>query len=201
MNTEKKLEYFTQAIARDVESKKRQARQQMTNDFNNQVSDGVAHAHAEAKKRIAAEKQAIEKSVHKRITEATIEARRTLTVLREYLVAQLFNDIAIDVAAFTSTPEYENLLINNIQAALATSKHSYKYIQLTPADMGLSTRIHNDTGLTPEQGEASMLGGFRLLSANRGKAADCTFESGLAEARQEFSAELATLLSTQARHG
>ena len=190
MNIEKKLEYFTEAIAREVESKKRRARQQMANDFNSAVSDGVARAKAEAEEQITAEKQEIEKAVNKRITEATTKSRRALATLREDLTEQLFVDIATDIHAFTHTPEYENYLISSIQAAQANSKHPYKFVQLTPYDMRLSDTIQIATGLTPEQAEANILGGFRLLSENRDKASEYTFQSGLAEAKHEFATQL-----------
>ena len=196
MNTEKKLEYFTDAITKEVESKKRQARRQMTTEFNTQVSAGVAQAKTEAEARIAAEKQELDKSVNKRLTEAITEGRRALSALREELTAQLFDDIKADVIAFTHTPEYEGFLIDGLQAILGKTKQPYKYIQLNPKDMGLSDKIQNATGLTPEPTETDILGGFRLLSANRDKAADYTFVSSLDEAMQAFYSHIGAVQST-----
>ena len=190
MNTEKKLEYFTEAIAREVESKKRHARRQMTEELNAKVSEGLAQAQAQAAEQVAAEIQALEKANNKRITEAATDARRALAEQRENQLVQLWDQLKTDVMAFTRSPGYESYLIAGAQAAQAGSKHPYQYIQLAPDDMHLSESIQKATGLTPEQGDASQIGGFRLLTANRSKAADFTFQSRLAEARQEFSAHV-----------
>ena len=194
MNTEKKLEYFTQAITREVESKKRQARQQLTNDFNAAVYDAVTQAEAEAQAIITAEAQAIERANNKRITEAATESRRNLSALQENLTTQLFDEIAADITAFIKSSEYENYLINSIQSALAKSRHPYKYVQLPPDHAHLSNPIQNATSLITEQGEASMIGGFKLLTASRDKAVDQTFQSRLADIRQEFATQVAQSL-------
>ena len=195
MNIEKKLEYFTEAITREMETKKRQARRQMTDDFNAEVISQTAQAEAEAAEQLAAEKQEIDRAHNRRITEASTESRRALSSLREKLTAGLFSDIAIEINAFTRSPEYEGFLIDSIKTAQTKSKHPYEYVQLTPADMHISTQIQIATNLTPEQGEASAIGGYKLLTANRSKAADHTFQSRLAEATQEFSAALSQKLS------
>jgi len=194
VNIEKKLEFFANAVTREAESKKRQARQQITDDFNAGVLGAIAEAEAGAIKRIAAEKQTIEKASNKCITESATQARSLLATLRESLTNRLFDDITADVIAFCRSPEYESYLINSIQAAYAKSKHPYEHIQLAPEDMRLSDSIQKATGLSPEQGDASIIGGFRLLTANRGMAAEYTFRSGIDEVKQEFSIQLSKLL-------
>ena len=190
MNTDKKLEYFTEAIAREVASKKRSARQQMTNDFNAAVSKAAAQAETEAKEQLQAQRQAIQTVNNRRISEAETTARRSLAFLRERLIAQLFDHIKADIIAFTQSPAYENYLINGIKIAQAQSKLPYKYVQLTPDDMRLSQPIQAATGLTPEPTEASHIGGFKLLTESRGKIVECTIASRLTEARQQFATEL-----------
>jgi len=190
MNIEKKLEYFTAAIDREVESKKRQARKQMAADADKDISAAVAASEAEALAQNQPQIQAIQKAMNKRINEAETEARRSLINLQERLVAQLFDGIKAEVISFTQSPEYESLLISNIQAATAISRHSYTYIQLAPRDMSLAEKIQAATGLTPEVGDDSFIGGFKLQTESRNIIQEHTLSASLTEARKEFSAEL-----------
>jgi len=190
MNSDKKLEYFTEAIDREVESKKRKARQQMTAQHKDEVSQAATEAKAEANTQNQAQIQAIQKVMNKRITEATTEARRSLSNLRERLTAQLFDQVKAEIVAYTQSPEYENFLVNSAKAAQSQSRDPYTFIQLTPEDMHLGEAIQKATGLTPEPGDASILGGFKLLTENRGKGAEFTLSARLTAARQDFAKEL-----------
>jgi len=186
MNTEKKLEHFTEAIAKEVEAKKRKARWQMAADMNEAVSRGVAGAETEAELYISNEKQAVQKAGNKRISEAKTQYRRALTALHAELTAKLLEGVKADIVSFIQSHEYESYLIGSIQTALAQSRHSLLYVQLTQADLRLGSIIRDVTGLIPEQGEEDSIGGFRLLSANRGVAVDCTFKSRLAKEAEVF---------------
>jgi len=197
MSVEKKLEYFTQAIEKEVEHKKRQARQQMTAEVNEEVQAAVAEAKAEAQIQIQTQLQAIEKANNKQISEAITETRRSYITLRERLTANLFDQVKTHVCDFTKSPEYEAHLVKSIQTAIAKSKHQYQYVQLTPEDMAHAAPIQNATGLTPEPGSTDILGGFRLLTPSRGIVSEHTFSAGLTMARQEFSAELTALLDAK----
>jgi len=180
MNHEKKLEYFAEAIANEVEAKKHQARKQMAIEMDAAVSRAVAEAEAEAELYILSEKRIIQKADNKLISEAQAYARRALAVLREELIAQLVEDVKADIDSFAQSHEYEGYLINSIQVAIAHSNHSFAYVQLTARDLRLSRAIREATGLTPEPGDDSDIGGFRLLSANRGMVVDYSFKSSLA---------------------
>ena len=182
------LQYFTQAISDEVEAKKHLARRQMTVHIDEAVSQGVAQAEAEAETQITAAKQSIHKSGSKRKAEAIAQSRRNITTLTEHLTNQLFDEIKTDIIAFIHSHEYKDFLINSIQATLAKSRHPFAFVQLPQFE--LAGAIQEATGLTPEPGHESDIGGFRLLSADRGKAMDCTFRLQLSRAIETFLTEL-----------
>ncbi|MCL2378940.1 MAG: hypothetical protein FWC77_07425 [Defluviitaleaceae bacterium] len=186
MNPEKKLEYFTEAITKEVESKKRAARRQMTTDMNAAVAQAVAEAEAEAERRIISEEKTITKAGNKQVSEAKSQARRALQLLREELTAKLFEEITSDITAFTLSNEYESVLLGSIQAAISQSKHSFTYIQLPQGSLQLGPIIQEATGLTPEPGEETDIGGFRLISSSRVVVIDCTFKSRIESAVEAF---------------
>jgi len=188
--SEKKLAFFTEAIAREVEAKKRQARHQMTAAANEEIAQAANAASAEAKAQTQAQLGAIHKIMNKRLTATQTENRRNLATLQERLTAQLFELIRADVIAFTQSPEYEGHIIASVQAAQAQARYPYAYIQLTPNDMHLADAIKNATGLTPEPGEESMLGGYKLLTEGRNVGLEHSFSARITDARQKFSQEL-----------
>ena len=188
MNTEKKLEYFTEAINKEVESKKRNARHEMAASFEAEVSKAVAQTQAETDAQVNAQKQAIKRAGNIRINEAETEARRSLSTLTERLTAQLFDAVKTDIINFTKSPQYETYLIETVRSIL--TKFPYKYIQLSSQDTHLEGAIKDATGLTVEFTEECIIGGFRLLSENRSKITEHTIQARLTQARQEFSAKL-----------
>ncbi|MCL2528026.1 MAG: hypothetical protein FWE42_06340 [Defluviitaleaceae bacterium] len=198
MNTEKKLEYFTEAITKEVETKKRQARRQMAQDSDRDISHAVTAFEAEALAQNQPQIQAISKVMNKRITDAETEARRSFVYLQERLVLQLFDEIKGDIVSFTQSPEYESYLISSIQTAIKQSSQAYTFVQLSPQGMHLGSAVEKATGLMPEQGEESFIGGFRLFTENRTKMQDHTIAARLAEARQEFATELMHLIPKEA---
>jgi len=188
MTTEKKLEYFIEAINKEVETKKRHARHQLTASANDEVTQAVTLSSEEANTQTQAQLHAIQKIMNKRITAAKTESRRALATLKERLIAQLFDQIKADVVAFTESPEYEIFLIDNAKAS--QSRHPFAFIQLTPKDMHLADAIQKATGLVPEQGDETMLGGFKLLTENLSKGQEHTLSGRITDARQRFSEEL-----------
>jgi len=188
MNHEKKLEYFAQAIAREVEAKKTAARKRMTADMKTAVSNAVRDAEAEAELRIISEEQALQKAESKSISEAKAQARRAIASLREELAARLFEDVRADAAAFTQNGGYESYIVDGIREAVADARHTFSYVQLAPSDMRLSKPVQEATGLTPEAGSESDVGGFRLLTANRKMSVDFTFKARIENAAEDFHA-------------
>jgi len=182
MNTDKKLEYFTQAISKEIESKKRTARKQMANEMNEAIAHAVAQAETEAADQIQAQHQLAQKANNKRVSQAQAQARRDLAALREQLTAQLFEGIQADIQAFTLTPGYEDFLIESIKLAQSQVKHNFTYVQLPPGTSHLSQKIQEVTGLTPEPGDENDIGGYKLLTENRNMTVDNTFKARIASA-------------------
>jgi len=190
MNTEKKLEYFADAVAREVDAKKRQAQSQMAAELNEKVAIAAAEIEAEAEAQNQAQLHAIQKVMHKRVTDAETESRRSLANLKERLTTQLFDSIKADITTITQQPEYEVLLIDNIQTAVKQSRIPYVYVQLSPKDMHLAEAIEKATSLKAEPDDTNDLGGFKLQTEQRNIAQDHTIAVKLREARQAFASDL-----------
>jgi len=186
MTKEKKLGYFTQAIAREVESRKRQARYKMAAEFSSEVAAAVSAAEEKADVQNQAQVHAIQKIMNRRVSEAKNESLRALSSLRERLTAQFFEQVKLELISFTKTKEYETYLISKIQTAQANSRYQYAIVQLTPDDMHLAETIKSTTDITPEAGDQTMIGGFKLLTQNRAKGQDYSLASQLTDAKLEF---------------
>jgi len=190
MSIERKLEFFNKAIAQEVESRKREAFHELTAVTNDEITAALNAAAEEAQIQTQVQMQAIQKIMNKRISVAQAEARRNLATLRERLTAQLFDRIKEDLVAFSKSDEYKAFLISYVKAGQDASHHPFAFVQLTPSDMHLGEAIQEATDLEPEEGDENMLGGYKLISQNRGKVLEATFSARLTQARQEFIKEL-----------
>jgi len=191
MNTEQKLEYFAKAISREVEAKKRKSRQETISCMESEISKSESQQLEEIQAQINVQQQAIKRVGNIRITESKTQSRKSLSTLTERLIAQLFDQVKAEIIAFTQSLEYEAYLIRNIQAIQSQARQPYAYIQLAPEDMRLAPAIEKATGLTTEKTEENIIGGFRLLCKNRSKMSECSIQSRLTQARQEFALSLA----------
>jgi len=191
MNTEYKLKYFSDAINKEVESRKRTISHEQTLHANDEITAAVKSAADESNAQNLAQFAYIQKVMNKRISTAQTESRRTIATLRERLMAQLFDKIKEELIAFMKSDKYESYLINSIIAAQEASSHPYAVINLTLDDIHLGEAIQKATNLTPHEGDANMLGGYKLITENKGKVLDCTFLTRLTQARQLFMQELA----------
>jgi len=192
MNIERKLEFFTRTISQEVESRKREADYMLTANVNDEITAALKIATEEARIQTQAQMHAINKIMNKRVSTEQAESRRNLATMKERLTAQLFDRVKDDLNAFTKSDGYKSFMISSIKKAQEASRHPFAYIQLTPDDMYLGDAIQEATDLTPEVGDANMLGGFKLVSQNRGKIMEASFSAKLTQARQEFSQELST---------
>lgn len=173
---EKKLQYFTDAINREIQTKRKHARHQVANDLSNQTASALEAAENRAEFQREATRRKLWRESNKKIASATAEARANLAAKRESLKNQLLNEAAKDLRAFAeNSPEYETYLIERITQA--QEWRSFSSVKLRPQDMHYAEAIRQATGFSPEEGEADYIGGFVLQSAT--SRADYTFKARL----------------------
>ncbi|MCL2215695.1 MAG: hypothetical protein FWB91_01615 [Defluviitaleaceae bacterium] len=178
MNTEKKLQYFTEAIAREVEARQRRARHQAANDLSEETASALESAESRAHFQLEATRRKLLREANKKIAAATTGARANFAAKRKSLFERLTAEAAEELESFTRSPEYEDYLIKSIaQAQEERGFADGALLKLHPRDMHFAEKIRQTTGLNATEGDENYIGGFVLESA--ASRADYTFKTRL----------------------
>jgi vacuolar-type H+-ATPase subunit E/Vma4 len=174
--SEKKLEYFSDVVAREVENRRRRARHQLANNLSEHHAKAIEAAHEKINSRVEAMRLDLSRKANKKISEATTSARAKYNSQRELLSIKLHEDVARELKKFSQSDEYENYLIERILAAKAKWNFNDGAVKLRPSDMVFADAIREATGLSPEEGD-DFMGGFILQNENA--KGDYTFDARL----------------------
>jgi len=175
----KKIDYFTDTIAREVNARKRKTMHQLASKLSGDVSAKLSAAETKLKYKQSTEKRQISQNINKYLAQVAFEEKSKYMNMKNRHISQLFEDVRRDLKSFTQTIEYAESVILHIEQI--KQKHEFTIVQISPADMHLSEKIRTATGLAVEECEADIIGGFIMLTANRKIRADYTFKTRLAE--------------------
>lgn len=174
----KNLDYFSQAIERDVNAKRHHARRQLVGSLDELVSAEVTTAEARAKNRLQEETLQLTRSINREISRAIFAAKSECVNARDRQIAALLEEVAVKLKAFTRSPEYVAYTIKRITEVRPLA--DFAIVSLAPDDMHMAEKITAATGLLAEEG-GDYIGGFVLFTENRMIRADYTFKTRLNE--------------------
>ncbi|MDR0273454.1 MAG: V-type ATP synthase subunit E [Clostridiales bacterium] len=175
-NAKRKLEYFSEIITRETETKKRRALHQLANDLGKSTATEIAAAEEKMKSRVEAKRREIIRKSNRKIAEALARAKAEYFAARNALEEKLNEDVIAELKKFTQSEKYENYLVERIN--LYSS--SFRTVKFRPQDMHLAEKIAQATGLQTQAGENDFMGGFILQ--NEKIQADYTFKTRLEKA-------------------
>ena len=176
MNYEKKLQYFTDVIFREIATKKQRIKHQAANSISKETATAIEAAEDRVNFQIEAAKRKLWRDVNIKVSAATKEARRILAAKRNAISGALMQEVAAELITFTQTPGYESYLISRITQARKKGR-DFTTVKLTPRDMRFAGAIRQATGLSPVAGDGDYIGGFVLQSTS--SRADHTFKTRL----------------------
>ncbi|MCL1883366.1 MAG: hypothetical protein FWF81_06425 [Defluviitaleaceae bacterium] len=175
----RKLEYFAEAIEREVESRKRREKHQIANDLSRKTADAIKREEEKMDFVIETARRDVMRKSNKKIALATAKAKAAFITKQNELHAEILNDVNGDLIAFTQSEKYKDYLIEKINAT--KTSHNFSAVKLRPADMEFANEILQKTNLTPVQGNDDYIGGFILQ--NETAKLDQTFKFKLQKAR------------------
>ena len=177
---EKKVEYFAEAITREVAARKLRARHTTANDLNKSVAKEIEAAEDEVNSRVEAARRELVRVANKKVADATATAKGEYIELRDSLRRGLLDDVTQDLRAFTRSDEYEVYLIERIR--LEKVRSNLTVVKLHFDDMRFVENIRQATGLTIVECIGDFIGGFVMQSENGKVSADFTFKARLEKA-------------------
>jgi len=179
----KKVDYFTKSVTREVNTRKRKAKHQLANRLSAEFSVGISAAEKKVQNFLDEERRQIARYVNRQVSEVQFAERLRYVNKRDACATELFEEVRADLLAFVDSAEYEVYLLERIK--IAAQMHDFAVVRLTPRDMCFAEGIEAAANLTAEEGEADYIGGFVLLTENRKTQADYTFKARLAEQKSK----------------
>lgn len=187
MTTDEKLlhfQEFTMADAREQSNK-------LLDEYNASL-ETVFEEHKHEKLRqseliIKTETEGLERNRNKELSKQQLHIRRKITRKQNELKDKLFIEVKDLLLEYMKTAEYEELIINQIKDACKFANGQEMIIYIDPADASKKADLESKTGVTLTVSEYSFLGGTRAVISERNILIDNSFESKLADAKQQYT--------------
>ncbi|MCL2839187.1 MAG: hypothetical protein FWE05_00305 [Defluviitaleaceae bacterium] len=118
---EAKLNYFTEAIAREVEIRKQRKKHQLANDLSAETATALETAENRANFQIEATRQKLKREMNKKTAAAITEARAAFAIKREALANQLISEAKKQLELLSH--DYDPDLLRQIAQTLLIGVH------------------------------------------------------------------------------
>ncbi len=186
MTTEEKLQHFTTYT---MES----ARRNCDNSIREytEALEKIFKEHQEAKRRqedleIKTETERLIRENNKRFSEAQMMIKGTLSQRQRELKDKLFVEVKDMLARFFETPEYHRQLVKELKEAVAFARGEEVILYVDPSDAERVMSLEVEVGAPVTVSSYSFTGGSRAVIPGRNILIDNSFETKLAEAKEDF---------------
>ena len=191
MTTEEKLKHFLDTCMEDAHDRSSRMLDEYMSALEKTFEEHQEDARRRAKMQIRLESEKMERELNKQLAMEHISIKRDLGHKQEELKEKLFTEVKDMLANFMETPEYYQLLENQIQQAVTFAGDDHIVIYLDPADESKARDLsfaHNKTQILIS--EYSFSGGIWAVIPSRHILIDNSFQSKLAEAKENFHFDL-----------
>ncbi|MDO4326037.1 MAG: ATPase [bacterium] len=189
MTTDEKLQHFLEFSMKDARIRS----EKMLSDYCSALDATYEEHKKESLKRaemqIQIEKNRIVRNFNKEYSIEQLKIKRELKNKETEFTEMLFTELKDTLARFMETPEYDALLVKQILAAKEVAETDDIRIYMDPVDAAKIPHISmlTKTNIIPSQ--YSFLGGTRAIVIEKHILIDNSFETKLAEAKDNFHFE------------
>lgn len=191
MTTEEKLKHFLDTCMEDARSRSSRMLDEYTAALEKTFEEHQEEARRQAEMQIRLEAEKMERELNKQLAIESLSVKRDLSRRLEELKEKLFAEVNDMLANFMETPEYDQLLKKQIQQAAAFAGEDDIIIYLDPADESKALHLahaHSKTQILIS--DYSFSGGTRAVIPSRHILIDNSFQTKLAEAKENFHFDL-----------
>lgn len=187
MTTEEKLKYFLDVSVKSATQKSTA----MLSDYKNALSqifeqhkqDITKKAELQVKFGIAS----LEHDKNKTLAKEQIRIKKETSQLQEDLKETLFSEVKELLEQYRTTKDYEQLLIQQIQAAKNFAGTEDMILYIDPIDVEKQSRLEAVTHIPLTISEYSFMGGTRAIITTRNILIDHSFETKFNELKESFT--------------
>ncbi len=191
MTTEEKLQHFLDTCMEDARTRSGRMLDEYMSALEQSFQEHKEEAERRADMQLRQETEKIQREINKQLSIEQLDIKRALGQKQEELKDKLFVELRDMLANFLETPEYQKLLERQITHAVELAGTDPVIIYLDPADEDKLNRLALHHGSARLQvSEYSFLGGCRAVIPNRHILIDNSFQTKLAEAKENFHFDL-----------
>lgn len=197
LTTEEKLERFQQFCMEDVHARSSKMLDEYTDALEKTFAEHQADAHRRADMQIKTETEKIKRDINRKLSIEQINLKRTLGHKQDELKDMLFVELRDMLANFMETSRYLQLLEKQITSAIQLAGDEPLIIYMDPADEDKVRRLSFHHKADIRISEYSFLGGTRAVIPGKNILIDNSFQTKLAEERENFKFDLTKQLPEQ----
>lgn len=186
MNIEEKLQHFAEYSMAEA-----RGHYQEVIDTYTATMEEIFQEYQEKKRRqenleIKTETERLIRENNKRISEEQTKIRQTLSHRHEELKDKLFVEMKDRLVRFAESPAYHSLLVRQLKEAIAYARGEELILYIDPSDAERKLSLEVETGAPITVSSYSFKGGTRAVIPGRNILIDNSFETRLAEAKENF---------------
>lgn len=190
MTTEEKLEHFHSFCIEDARSHSTKMLDEYTSALEETFKLHQADALRRAKMQLEAETAKNQREINKQLSIEQINIKRTLGHKQEELKDMLFSQVMDMLENFMRTSDYTALLDDQIIQTKEVAGKEPLIIYMDPADEEKTRALALFHQVEIRISEYSFSGGIRSVIPSKNIVIDHSFQSKLAEARENFCMDL-----------
>lgn len=187
MTTEDKLKSF---LDTSIEAAKKQS-EKMISEYTAALDRIFKEHQADVSRktalRLKTEKDRQNREKNKELAARQIAIKHEITKKEKALTDMIFAEVEDMLTDYMKTPEYKELLINQIKEAADFAAGEPMTIYIDPADEPLRTSLENAVEMEILLNPESFKGGTKIILTNKNILIDNSFEQKLEEAREGFT--------------
>lgn len=140
----------------------------------------------QADQKIRIESENLVREKNRKLSSELLNIKRTLSEKSKEKVEILFNDVEQKLTTYMQSPEYQTLLINKINEAIAFAKDDKLTIYINKTDAHLKEDLEAATHVELMISNIDFFGGIRSVIPDRNILIDNSFMSKLREEKMNF---------------
>jgi vacuolar-type H+-ATPase subunit E/Vma4 len=188
MNIEKKLAALEKEIINQAGDECKNIREDYELKKDELVAKQEIELFSEIYNSIQKEKRRVSKEKNNRILAFSSDTKRKLSLQREKIIDQIFEDVEKKVSAFVESSEYPAYLKKNVDFALSVFHNEKISLILSKNDQKYADELKNYNAAV-ENVEISLddvIGGLRAVGLTSGKIYDNTLKNAISAERRNF---------------
>lgn len=187
MTNEEKLLNFQTITMQSARQKSLSIIKEFEDSLNKSFQEHISEKNQQAELQLKTESANLSRQKNKELSLKQIQLRKKLTQKQNELKAKIFDEVKELLKQFMDTPDYEALLIRQIQKDMEFAHGQNIVIYIDPTDQAKKTGLESTTGASLTISEYSFMGGTRAVISEQSILIDDSFKTKLEEAYAEFS--------------